>query len=72
MSPSATTSVPDRLESSGQVERTRSTADRRKVELRVNDRPSTWAAASSPRSTAPTPRRGSRSATTNARPSPAS
>ncbi|XVV01183.1 MarR family winged helix-turn-helix transcriptional regulator [Actinosynnema sp. CA-248983] len=38
LSASATTSVLDRLESSGHVERARSTADRRKVELRVHDK----------------------------------
>ncbi|WP_433262109.1 MarR family winged helix-turn-helix transcriptional regulator [Actinosynnema sp. CS-041913] len=37
LSASATTSVLDRLESSGHVVRTRSTRDRRKVELRVPD-----------------------------------
>ncbi|MGM1063035.1 MarR family winged helix-turn-helix transcriptional regulator [Saccharothrix sp. Mg75] len=36
LSASATTSVLDRLEASGHVERTRSPHDRRKVELRVN------------------------------------
>ncbi len=35
LSASATTSVLDRLEAAGHVERTRSTRDRRKVELRV-------------------------------------
>ncbi|MFI9815053.1 MarR family winged helix-turn-helix transcriptional regulator [Saccharothrix variisporea] len=38
LSASATTSVLDRLESSGHVERARSTTDRRKVELRVHDK----------------------------------
>jgi DNA-binding MarR family transcriptional regulator len=38
LSASATTSVLDRLESSGHVERTRSPHDRRKVELRVPDK----------------------------------
>ncbi|CAL9413454.1 hypothetical protein SUDANB95_01694 [Actinosynnema sp. ALI-1.44] len=38
LSASATTSVLDRLESSGHVQRARSTTDRRKVELRVNDK----------------------------------
>ncbi|MFC6094639.1 MarR family winged helix-turn-helix transcriptional regulator [Saccharothrix lopnurensis] len=38
LSASATTSVLDRLEASGHVERTRSARDRRKVELRVNQK----------------------------------
>ncbi|MBB5956961.1 DNA-binding MarR family transcriptional regulator [Saccharothrix tamanrassetensis] len=38
LSASATTSVLDRLESAGHVQRTRSTRDRRRVELRVPDR----------------------------------
>lgn len=38
LSASATTSVLDRLEASGHVERARSTRDRRKVELRVPER----------------------------------
>ncbi|MBW4716749.1 MarR family transcriptional regulator [Saccharothrix obliqua] len=38
LSASATTSVLDRLEASGHVERARSTRDRRKVELRMSDK----------------------------------
>jgi DNA-binding MarR family transcriptional regulator len=38
LSASATTSVLDRLEASGHVERVRSAQDRRKVELRVHDK----------------------------------
>ncbi|QFZ19390.1 MarR family winged helix-turn-helix transcriptional regulator [Saccharothrix syringae] len=38
LSPSATTSVLDRLEASGHVQRARSAQDRRKVELRVNEK----------------------------------
>lgn len=38
LSASATTSVLDRLEASGHVHRTRSTRDRRKVELHVHDK----------------------------------